>query len=856
MARKRVIFLYQLSPILKSFYYLLFGLFPMLLILLCQDKAELFALNTSNSEHSKAEILTQKGFKELEQGQVEAALHTWSVAYHIYQKLNDHEGIIGSLINQSLALKTSGSYLESCQTLTKALEIEDWICENPQFQQANVDAYKERLNQALQKQPALQVRVIGLKNLADLLRQMGKPDTSLLVLQKAFKMTKSLALESSNLNNELLLSQANTERVLYSQTKNKYEIIDEPIAKYKAFATAQSQINSALKLYQKLAIEQQSIAALPAQLNQLNLLLELEKWPAEAEINLQPRRQLVRDLVKKLLATPDQFQRLPAIDSIYAQLNLANSLGEISQNTQINQLLFTSKKNSLEIALSTAQKALSLAQKLDNERAESYALGTIGNIYSLLGQSFKSKQYLEQAMALAQALQAWDIAYQWQQQLGKFYQQNQDFHKATQAYAAAISSLEQVRGNILSVNPDLQFAFKDKVEPVYQEYINLLLSQVNPDLKQVIKVHEQLKLAELQNFLQCGKLPIFSGNEKQNSVKLPPIIYLIRTGGRIEEIVQTPQGNLYRHSIDLKLVNEPVNSLLKLVQNGQFYQAKNSDFLSYSQSLYQQLFAPIKKYLPESGTLVFVLDSYFQNLPLDLLHNGKKYLIESYSISISVSSHFLPSQALKPDRIEALIAGISQISPSFKDLLAPKNLNSLPQVIAEIANIKQNTKTVSLLLNQEFTDNNFRQKIKDDSFPIVHITTHGQFSSDPDQTFIMAWDHLINVRELNFLLRKHNERSVIDLLVLSACQTAKGDRRSALGIAGIAAEAGARSTLATLWLVDANSTAIFMGEFYKGLKNGLSKAEALRFAQLTLLSNPKYTSPYYWGAFVLVGAWN
>ena len=114
----------------------------------------------------------------------------------------------------------------------------------------------------------------------------------------------------------------------------------------------------------------------------------------------------------------------------------------------------------------------------------------------------------------------------------------------------------------------------------------------------------------------------------------------------------------------------------------------------------------------------------------------------------------------------------------------------------------------------------------------------------------------MNLWDLNVLLKRQNSQSSIDLLVLSACQTAKGDRRSALGIAGLAAQSGARSTIATLWLVNSDSTVQLISKFYEGLKNGLPKAEALRQAQLSLLSSPKYSHPYYWAAFVLVGAWD
>ncbi len=144
------------------------------------------------------------------------------------------------------------------------------------------------------------------------------------------------------------------------------------------------------------------------------------------------------------------------------------------------------------------------------------------------------------------------------------------------------------------------------------------------------------------------------------------------------------------------------------------------------------------------------------------------------------------------------------------------------------------------------------------SFPVVHLATHGQFSSKADETFILTWDGRINVNQLDTLLRIRETESpnAIELLVLSACQTAAGDKRAALGLAGIAVRAGARSTLASLWNVDDKSTAELMSQFYRELTSQkLTKAEALRQAQLALLNNPKYQHPLFWAAYVLVGNW-
>ena len=130
-------------------------------------------------------------------------------------------------------------------------------------------------------------------------------------------------------------------------------------------------------------------------------------------------------------------------------------------------------------------------------------------------------------------------------------------------------------------------------------------------------------------------------------------------------------------------------------------------------------------------------------------------------------------------------------------------------------------------------------------FSIVHLATHAQFSSQADKTFILAWDKPIFVNNLDLLLRSvSHQHSEIELLVLSACQTASGDNRAALGLAGVAVKAGARSTLASLWPVDDEAGMVLMTKFYQELSDGrLNKGEALRMAQLALLQSPNYNSP-------------
>lgn len=119
----------------------------------------------------------------------------------------------------------------------------------------------------------------------------------------------------------------------------------------------------------------------------------------------------------------------------------------------------------------------------------------------------------------------------------------------------------------------------------------------------------------------------------------------------------------------------------------------------------------------------------------------------------------------------------------------------------------------------------------------------------------MTWDDRINVNDFDKLLSNRNNSTPIELLVLSACKTAAGDERAILGLAGMAIRSGARSTMATLWSVNDNSTAKLMTEFYGYLSQSRSKSQAMRQAQLSLLQSEQYHHPFYWSPFVLVGNW-
>ncbi len=145
-----------------------------------------------------------------------------------------------------------------------------------------------------------------------------------------------------------------------------------------------------------------------------------------------------------------------------------------------------------------------------------------------------------------------------------------------------------------------------------------------------------------------------------------------------------------------------------------------------------------------------------------------------------------------------MLAGLTESRQNYPPL---KNVDlQLNQISAEIPS--------QILIDREFTVSSFQNKLESLAFPVVHIATHGQFSSQPEETFILAWDNSINLNQLSSLLKNSEttKSEPIGLLVLAACETAQGDKRATLGLAGVAINAGARSTLATLWKVSADES--------------------------------------------------
>ena len=514
------------------------------------------------------------------------------------------------------------------------------------------------------------------------------------------------------------------------------------------------------------------------------------------------------------------------------------------------------------------------AKERNNTRLLSYGLGYLGQVYEIQQQWSHAKTLTDKAMGLAQSMQAWDVAYHWQWQQGRLQILQGNREKAIDAYTAAYNSLQEIRQDLAILHEDIQFNFREEIEPVYRELVDLLLKEESPDeehLEQARQVIDALQVAELDDFFgdRCAEL------KEVNLEEIDPnagVFYAIvlpnrESPQRVEVILDLPEKPLYHYERSPSSLLDDIEFLKGfLAESPSKSSNSNEQAQSILQGTYKWFFQEADEKIAASQTkvktLVFVLDSVLQDLPVAALHDGEKYFIEKYPISVTPSLRLLEPQRITWDNLHILGNGRSNFSNLEND-----NWNDLPYVKEEIQNIdSQFPRQTEPLLNQKFTTKNINEKVNNSFFPIVHIATHGKFSSQAENTFIFAWDGKIKIEDLGRLLHVNDPTRLndIELLVLSACQTAQGNERTTLGMAGTALQARARSIIASSWVVNDKSTVYLMEKFYSSLKTTLrenentSKAKLLQQAQVALLKGEygeDYTKPHFWAPFVLVGNW-
>jgi CHAT domain-containing protein len=352
------------------------------------------------------------------------------------------------------------------------------------------------------------------------------------------------------------------------------------------------------------------------------------------------------------------------------------------------------------------------------------------------------------------------------------------------------------------------------------------------------------------------------------------VIYVTSYSNELQLVLFTPGGDAI-----LKTVPEAKREvLIEVVKNFRTEITKGprgfNSYLPIAKQLYQWLIAPIEAELEAANieTLLFSMDEGLRLLPVAALHDGEQFLVEKYSLSL------IPSVSLMDPRYRSL-QNARVLAMGASEFL---ELNPLPAVPFELQTITREVWQGSLFLNQQFTLNNLIEQHQGNSYPIIHLATHAEFQpGDIDNSYIQFWQkeklRLSQVRRLGL------NNPAVELLVLSACRTAVGDRNAELGFAGLAVATGVKSVLASLWYVSDEGTLGLMTEFYSNLNDVKIKAEALQRAQIAMLrgevqindgfllglsarggiqlppelanvQNTNLSHPYYWSGFTTIGS--
>ncbi|MEA5420473.1 CHAT domain-containing protein [Spirulina sp. CCNP1310] len=784
----------------------------------------LAGLNQHPTTEHQQQILAQSldifGAIALHQGEFQIALEAWQQAAAIYDQFPPlADRLQQNRIHQSLAQQKLGLSLQSCATLLEGLGL-NVGCEPEQWKEQDWRGMGEAGNFAV---------AIAL---GDLWRQGG-------YFAAARQLLEGLGIQQDRQREGLRLltlgdvarSQGDQERA-EAQAEIQFHYQACP---GKASGLAVSSYDQALVYYQEvMALKLEDLGlTLPALIQQISLHQRLGQ----------------REAATALLG---QIPPPTLADSRLIQPHLQSSL------LQYAQMLHCLGEEAMARAWGEAIATTAEAQ--GNSEIAAYGYGYQGEWYEAAGQLTEAEATTAKAIAFSSG-QA-HLAYPWRWQMGRILAKGGDRPQSLREYQQAYQLLQSLRNNLVAFNTTMQYDFRDRVEPFYREYADLLLQPDSPTgeisqshLRTARDVIESLQLAELDNFFQddCTQ---FADTSVEIADPYASFLFTILLENRLEVIAAFPNADLQEHRVLEDVVGTVVNLMTNLRTKGGI---SGDRILSNGSQLYHWLIAPFEASFKvyQIKTLVFAFDTMLQGMPVAVLYDQEhqEYMIEKGFGLVTVPS----SKLFSPRKIEQVrLRVLGGARDNFEEFKGTEQFSNLPYTISELERIEKIVPT-ALLLNEEFTREQLRVQVRSGQFPIVHIATHGKFSSQQENTFLVIGDGKLNVVDFaaGLDLRDLPKSQALELLVLSACETAEGDKRAALGMAGVALRSGARSTIATLWRVGDGSTAELMVKFYEILRATpeVGKAEALRQAQVMLLKDEQFKDPKVWAPFVLIGNW-
>jgi len=603
--------------------------------------------------------------------------------------------------------------------------------------------------------------------------------------------------------------------------------------------------------------------------------------------------------------------KIAAVGDVGVRARLALNLG--------GQALSLGKAG-LALAFRSLDGARRLLADAGNSRLRVETLDALAQLYEEQGRAEDALRLTQQAVAVAGDLApgvVGDLAInlEWRQARLQIAVGREDL--ALAAYQRAVVHIERLRQDIPIEYDDGRSSFRQTLEPVYLGLAELLLKEADRQpgtakaayLRRARDTIELIKQSELQDYLgdRCTVEAVRHGGAGGGVATIPAgtaVLYPIIFKDRVELLMETASGIIRRPvQVPGSVVREAALTFAADLRDGE------AGYLPRARQLYDWLLAPFEAVVLEQKihTLVVVPDGALRLVAMGALHDGSRFAIEKLAIG-TVTGLSITNTSPAPEGVfQSLIAGVSEFGPVVDKLekggagraLAPdmagkgtsrglsarqplRAIGNLPAATAKTAmpetaenrtralrealalpGVKEEIAAIgkilsgASMLDAEFTVEGFRREAETKAHQIIHIASHGVFGGAADTSYILAYDDVLTLDGLQSLLKSDQFRKTpIELLTLSACETAEGNDRSPLGISGAAIKARAKSVLGTLWPVEDNAARRVMETFYRGLTaSGLSKAEALRRAQVELLRSEAFAHPFYWAPFLLVGNW-
>jgi CHAT domain-containing protein len=868
----------------------------------------------------------QQGVKSYEAGNFQDAITIWQQALDTYKKANNVKNAAVVSENLARAYRQLGDNKNAIASFDAAInyygaakdmrQVGKMLTElaqtyNSQGQigkaisllcgdksNSNQDSNKKQIcaaNSALEiaranKDSSTEASALGI--LGEALRSQGNYDRAIQYLEAAKKVPNSGY--ENLINNSLGNTHANRGQLWYLRAKSAQENESPKAGEFKQSAIAD--FNKSVEYFQnslELARKQNN------PLGQLQALLNtIQVSYRSHELNLIPQAKsdrVIQEAVTLIDKVPDSQAK------VYAAIDLALLSRDYTVTSPIIQCSKTGEPGRLSNteSIEIFNKAISTSKKIQNLRVESYVYGALGHFWECRGDDTQALKYTNQALLAAdQKLAAKDGLYLWEWQAGRILKKQNRENESLAAYQRAFNTLEAIRSDIITGSRDVQFDFRDVIQPLYrdlaksqiQQTLQVLVksdkSQNNPEsgVSSALTTIDSLKLAELQNYfggdcivnaLNANKVnvdEVINAKNQKNTAVLSSIIFdegtamILSLPGNSEQPTTATQIKWVK-SGDKILKSEELQKKIKTFQDSLIDgQSKPDNFdNTLGSELYDLMVRPFEDKLNSNKikTLIFVHDGFLRSIPMSALYDATKreYLIEKYAIGTTPSIKLTASPSER-DRIpdKALILGLTkEAEVSTVGTRGTQKFEALKYANREIQAVKKVFPNHKDSIDEKFNPETFGKELGNEIYPVVHIVTHAQFGTIPDDTFIVTGNNdKLTIDKLESNLNSVRERAnAIELLALTACETALGDDRATLGLAGVALQVGVKSAIASLWSVQDKSTATLVEDFYRNLqKPGITKSEALQKAQIKMIKErSQFTSPSFWSPFILIGNW-